>query len=204
MVSRQGEGTHRFIVQPPNRERIALYVNSEQLAELRISFFLDLDRTQTYLKVVKSEFEVSSTLDRNPLVRLDYLAEMNSDPIAHWQMHAERGAFSHLLARANVARPRRVGKPHDLSSLHLPVGGERFRPCLEDMLQFLVMDCGIDHQDGWEKAVTAGREAWRRRQLGAAVRDLPAEAASMLKELGWSCEPPAEQPPENLRPFVTW
>lgn len=204
MVSRRAEETDRFIVQPENRERIPLLVGGEHLADLRLSYFLDLDRTGTYLKVVRSDFEVGSKLENKPLVRFDYRADMNNEPIAHWQMHAERGAFSHLLARANVHRPRRVGKPHDLSSLHLPVGGERFRPCLEDVLQFLVLDCGVDHVEGWEDAVAVGREAWRRRQLRASVRDLPGEAAEMLKSLGWRCEPPADLPPDNTKPFVTW
>lgn len=204
MVSRRAESSHRFIVQPVNRERIPLLVGGDHLADLYLRFFLDLDRAGAYLKVVRSDFEVDSKLEKKPLIRFDYRSDMNSDPIAHWQMHAERGAFSHLLARANVYRPDRVSKPHDLSSLHIPVGGERFRPCLEDILQFLVLDCGVDHEPEWEQGIRSGREAWRRRQLRAAVRDLPAEASTVLEDLGWTCVPPRELPPENIRPYVTW
>lgn len=86
------------------------------------------------------------------------------------------------------------------------MGGERFRPCLEDVLQFPVVDCGVDHQPGWEAAVAKGREARRRRQLGAVVRDVPSEAARVLRELGWTVQepPPAARRPENLKPLVTW
>jgi hypothetical protein len=209
IVSRRVAGADRFIVQPagekPAERRVPIFVNGEHLAELSLSIFLDLDRTATYLKTVRSDVAVHSVLDRTPLVRLEYRADMRTDPIAHWQFHAERGAFSHLLARAHVHRPQRVSKPHDLSTLHLPVGGERFRPCLEDVLQFLVVDCGVDHHPAWEAALCRGRELWRRRQVGAAVRDVPREAARVLRELGWTVrEPGTDQPSENLAPLTTW
>lgn len=204
VVSRRVEGEDRYIVQPEDR-RIPIFVAGEHLADLSVSLFLDMDRTGDYLKTFRSDIAVYSVLDRTPLVRLEYRADMRTDPIAHWQFHAERGAFSHLLARAHAHRPGRVGKPHNLSSLHLPVGGERFRPCLEDVLQFLVLDCGIDCLPGWEAAVTAGREVWRRRQLGAAVRDVPSEAARVLRELGWSVtEPDVAVLPDNRASLVRW
>jgi hypothetical protein len=83
---------------------------------------------------------------------------MRVTPIAHWQVHAERGALSHLLSRAYEHDPRSVPRPHDLSSLHIPVGGERFRPCLEDVLQFLITNCGIDSVPGWDAPVLSGRD----------------------------------------------
>lgn len=203
------DGVDRYIVQPAGastaERRIPVHVDGEHLADLGVSLYLDMDRTGTYLKTVRSDVTLHSVLDRTPLLRLEYRADMHTDPIAHWQIHAERGAFSHLLARAHAHRPDRVGKPHDLSSLHLPVGGERFRPCLEDVLQFLVVDCGVDHHDDWREAVCLGRENWRRRQLGSAVRDVPSEAARVLRELGWCVEEPTGATvPENLTPLVTW
>ncbi len=203
IVSRRGEGSDRFIVQPRERH-IPLFVDGAHLADFAMTIYLDMDRSGTYLKAVGSALMLSSTLDRTPLLRLEYRADMHSDPIAHWQFHAERGAFSHLLARAHAHRPGRVGKPHDLSSVHLPVGGERFRPCLEDFLQLLVVDCGVDSQEGWETAIKDGRESWRRRQLGSAVRDVPSEAVRVLTELGWSCSPPEGAVAENLVPLRAW
>jgi hypothetical protein len=199
----------RFIVQPRGESaaerRIPVYVNGEQLASLSVSLYLELDRTKTYLKTVRSDTTIHAVLDRTPLVRLEYRADMHTEPIAHWQLHAERGAFSHLLARAHAHRPERVPRPHDLASLHLPVGGERFRPCLEDVLQFLVVDCGVDYCAGWELAIEAGRERWRRRQLGSAVRDVPSEAARVLRELGWAvAEPESNALGDNLGPLHTW
>ena len=134
-----------------------------------------------------------STLDRQPLLRLEYRADMHSAPVAHWQVHAERGAFSHLLTHAHAHRPKTVGKPHDISSLHLPVGGERFRPSLEDVLQFLVSDCGVDYRPGWEDAVNQGRRNWRLLQLRATVRDGQDEAARVLRDLGWTVQAPSQR-----------
>lgn len=208
IVSRRAGGADRFLVQPEGdsaaQRRIPVYVDADHLADLSVSLFLDMDRSGRYLKTVRSDIAVHSVLDRTPLLRLEYRSDMHSAPIAHWQVHAERGSFSYLLARAHAHRPHLVPKPHDLSSLHLPVGGERFRPCLEDVLQFLVVECGVDAREGWESAIADGRAAWRRRQIAAAVRDVPDEAARVLAELGWRVRPPQGFAPENAQPLTRW
>lgn len=68
-----------------------------------------------YLAVPHSSFALYATLDRTPIVRLEYVDGMRLPPSCHWQIHAERGALSHLLALSR--RPR----PHMLSGLHFPV-----------------------------------------------------------------------------------
>jgi len=209
ITSMQAQNAQRFIIRvedssTQDRVRIPLLVDGEPLAELSITEHLGLDRTATHLKTVKSDLRVFSRLERTPLLRLEYQHDMRSAPIAHWQVHAERGAFSHLLTRANHHRSTSARKPNALSSLHLPVGGERFRPCIEDMLQFLVADCGVDSKPGWQNVVEHGREAWRRRQLASSVRDIPAEAARVLHDLGWTVTAPPRLPEENLAPLTTW
>jgi len=198
----------RCVVRPdgdqPRDRRIPLTVSGQHLAELSIALYQTLDREGVYLKTCRTDFEVFSKLDRTPLVRLEYLDDMRSDPICHWQFHAERGAFTHLLSIANAAHPGEFQAPHDLSKLHLPVGGERFRPSLEDVIEFLIVDCGIDHKEGWRAVIQAGRERWRRRQLRAAVRDLQEEAAEILIQYGWSVTPPAIVAPEHLGPYRKW
>lgn len=190
----------RYIVRPSNAEGsargVALFVGGSHLADLRFAFYLVPDRTGTYLKTARSDIAVHSVLDRAPLVRLEYLADMRTEPVAHWQFHAERGSFTHLLTHAHDQR--RIAKPHDLSALHFPVGGERFRPWLEDVLQFLVLECGVDRRDGWRAAVEDGRRKWRHRQLGAALRDAPAVAADALRGLGWT----VVMPPGDVAPDV--
>lgn len=210
VISRLADGvSDRCVVQPrgdaPADRRIRLDVDGEHLADLSVTFYLTLDRSATYLKTVRSNFVVLSVLDRTPLLRLDYDAAMRSAPVCHWQVHAERGAFSQLLARAHARDPRRVPSPHALSSLHLPIGGERFRPCLEDVLQFVIDECGVDHQPDWRAHVDAGRLLWRRRQLGSAVRDLPDEAARLLRDLGWTVAAPSDAGEIETRDrFAVW
>lgn len=205
----------RFVVQPRATEGgrpdeaptkphpVPLLVNGERLADLHLMVHLGMDHAGRYLKVHRSDFAVYSVLDRKPLLRLDYRADMTSAPTSHWQVHAERGAFTHLLTHGQRKDQRRIRRPHDLSSIHLSTGGERFRPCLEDLLQTVIADCGVDANSGWEQALDRGRERWRRRQVGAVVRDAPSEAARVLAELGYEITPPEHDAPtdrsRNLR-----
>ncbi len=80
--------------------------------------------------------------------------------------------------------------PYSMESLHLPVGGDRFRPCLEDVIEFLVVECRFDSTAGWRAAVQAGRERWRRTQTRTVVRDSPGEAAAALRALGYTVAVP--------------
>lgn len=198
----------RYLINPMgadgSAQRIPLFVGGEELASLSLAFYLEMDGVAKYLKTVRTDLAIHSTLDRTPLVRFDFRSDMTSDPISHWQVHAERGSMSHLLARAHAVRPDTVKRPHDMSSLHLSTGGERFRPCLEDFLQFAVEECGVDAQTGWETAVVAGRERWRRTQLRTVARDAQEEVASVLRLEGWTVSPPDGEIGENTRVFTTW
>lgn len=200
--------SNRYWVRPEDvahNNRIPLFVDSEHLADLTVEMYLGMDRHDEHLKTVLSKMAVHSTLDRQPLVRLEFDAGMHTAPIVHWHVHAERGALSHLLARSHAVRPGQVAAPHKMSSLHIPVGGERFRPCLEDLLQFLIAECGIDSLPGWQDAVKEGRERWRRRQVRTVARDAPAEVADVLRGLGWTVEEPASGGvSENLRTMTAW
>lgn len=189
IVSVRVHGSDKFVVRPEEtngrRSRIPLLVGGE------------------HLKTSKTDFRVFSTIDRTPLLRLEYDSSASVVPSAHWQFHAERGAFVHLLTIAS--RTREVRGPGDLSKLHLPVGGERFRPGLEDLLELLIRDCGIDAEDGWEAAIKEGRKRWRVRQLRSAVRDQPEEAAEVLRNLGWQVSAShgsASTPHDD--PFTHW
>jgi hypothetical protein len=75
---------------------------------------------------------------------------------SHWNIHAERGAITSLSARNN---PDHSG---ELSKLHLPVGGARMRPCLEDLLQLLVQEFRFDSMPDVLKAIEGVRVKWRR------------------------------------------
>lgn len=197
----------RYVVRPDTERAkegaVPLFVGGTEVATFDVRLYQELDRTGEYLKTSRTEFKIFSTLDRMPLLRLEYRADMHSAPVSHWQFHAERGAFTHMLALAHARQ--RVTNPHMLSHVHLPVGGERFRPCLEDVIELLIRDCGVDHHDDWEAAVSTGRERWRRKQLRAAVRDLQQEAAGVLEEQGWAVQPPTTgHPGDHEEPYAKW
>jgi hypothetical protein len=171
---------------------LPLYVHGDELAKLDLSVACQLDSVGRYLAVERSSFGLLAALDRTPVLRIDYRRDMHTAPAAHIQVHAHRGALSHLLSRAGHPFP------HDMSALHIPVGGARFRPCLEDFIQFLIAECRFDSLSRWEACVQAGRERWRRRQAAAVTRDMPEEAARVLRELGYKVESP-EPPPEDVQ-----
>jgi hypothetical protein len=162
---------------------IPLLHQGRRVAELFILIRLVADSADRYPAVAKSKFELR--INRHPLLRLDFDREMHTAPGCHWNVHAERGAITNLLARNN---PDHSG---ELSKLHLPVGGARMRPCLEDLLQLLVGEFRFDSVPDAIKAIEDGRIRWRRRQLAAMVRDDPEEAARVMQdELGYEVKPP--------------
>lgn len=89
-------------------------------------------------------------------------------------------------ARSKPARKKDLdpSEPRGLHMLHFPLGGARFRPCLEDLLEFVIREFGIDTVPGWEDVISVGRISWRHIQLVAAVRDDPDTARIALSELG--------------------
>lgn len=171
----------------------------EYLAELDIFQRFCLDSTDTYLTVEQSVFKLTASIDRTPILRYDYDRLARSKPSSHIQLHAHRGAISHVLSQ--TGHP----KPHALESLHFPTGGARFRPCLEDLLEFLIRDCKFAAKEGWSQAVTEGRERWRRLQARSIVRDVPHEAADVLTKLGYAVVPPhGGTRPDSAKALHTW
>jgi hypothetical protein len=66
---------------------------------------------------------------------------------------------------------------------HLPVGGRRYRPTLEDMVEFLITERLARPKRGWKRAIADGREEFRKKQLRAAIRRDPDTARDALEKL---------------------
>lgn len=178
---------------------VPILAGGEPCASVFIRIGVRPDSSGEYMAVTKSAFGVYSTLEKTPLFRLEYRDDMHSAPSCHWQIHAERGALSHLLTLGGHDRP------HNLSALHIPVGGARMRPGLEDFLQFLITELGADPRDGWQAVLEGSRERWRRRQIATAVRDVPTEAARVLAGLGYDVTPPTDgHAPERAGTLHKW
>jgi hypothetical protein len=176
---------------------IALLFGGERTAELLVQIRLIADSYAHYPAVSKSTFELR--VKKNPILRLDFSKDHHTVPGCHWNVHAERGLATALLVR----QPKRHSG--EFSKVHIPVGGVRGRPCLEDFLQMLITEFNFDSVPGAMAAIEAGRVRWRKRQLAAMVRDDAEEAARVLGELGYVVTPPADGHREMRRDrLVRW
>ncbi len=88
---------------------------------------------------------------------------VNEYPCAHFQVAGQSSSLATVLADSSVASK-------SLRDLHFPVGGRRFRPTIEDVVEFLIIEELVDARPGWEDAVAERREDWKEIQLKAAVR----------------------------------
>ncbi|WP_127479080.1 hypothetical protein [Nocardioides pantholopis] len=172
---------------------IPLLVGEQHLAWLRLHYSCRPDVTGKYLAIDSGNFWVVSKRDRSPLFRFEFSYKSRSAPHSHIQVHGERGALTHLLTRTGHDRP------HEMSALHLPTGGSRFRPSLEDVIQFLFEDCGFGSVDGWLEAVYEHRAVWRDKQTRAAARAMPQAAAEALEAIGYTVKAPEGGHPEPGR-----
>lgn len=185
--------------QSDKRGGVPLFAKGQRLAWLRIDFLCRLDVTSEFLAIDKSKIWVVADVDSTPIFRFEYLYAADWVPHAHIQVHGERGALSHLLSQTGYA------KPHSMSALHLPTGGARFRPNLEDVVQFLIVDCRFESLDTWQAAVTRERAEWRRVQTRTACRALPEEAAKQLIKMGYQVTPPEDGHPDpSRRALAAW
>ncbi len=140
-----------------------LTIQGEHRLDLRVSFRCIFDYTGAFLAIDQSEFALLVPAVRHPVVRFDYDRE-RAWASAHVQLHAESSAVGYLRAHA--------GKTSETWRLHLPVGGRRFRPSLEDVIEFAIAEFNVDKKDSYAQRIGEGRRQWRRLQAKAAIRDL--------------------------------
>lgn len=194
----------RVVVRTAHNKPIQLKINGSEALQLTTDFRCQWDHRQTYLAVHKASWAVRPVNVGEPLFRYEFEAGMNNRlPCAHLHVHAHRDEFVFQLFRAEKGRPKsRAAAVHGskdralprLSNLHFPLGGPRMRPALEDVLEFLIEEFHIDTAQDAQEVLNQGRAVWRRRQIGAAVRDAPEEAARVLRELDYEVTPPARGP----------
>jgi hypothetical protein len=143
---------------------------------LRVAYQLSLDETGRFLTVVKSAIEIYPSADAmESLCHFDYeRGKEGGYPEAHIQVH---GTSEALQSWSGTPQTRELGR------LHLPVGGRRFRPALEDVIEFLIVEKLADPRDDWRGALVRYREDWERIQLSAAIRANPVTAWEILNEI---------------------
>lgn len=172
---------------PPEERPILLSVGGQVMYELIVKMKCCWDSAGQFLAVEESHAHITPRRGRNPLFRYEY--DRNAYPTvpaAHIHVHGHRDEFAYGLAMADRKDRSGSGKlsvPR-MADFHFPVGGHRFRPCVEDVLNMLINEFRIDARDDWQSAVADGREGWRQMQLAAAVRDDPETARRALASLG--------------------
>jgi hypothetical protein len=144
---------------------------------LDVSFRLCLDDVSQYLTVVSSFFGVyANDPGHSCLCHFDYERDKAGGyPEAHLQVPGQSGALA-----AMISSPDK----RSLDRLHFPVGGRRFRPILEDVIEFLIVEQLARPRDaGWKDVLDREREEYYRIQLQAAVRRSPDTARQALSSL---------------------
>lgn len=172
----------------PLGEPLALTISGAPARlELRLLHTLELDEAGRFLTTSKSSYKLAAAGSGDPIVTYDYTREPpNEYPEAHFHVHGQVDAVQRMLERSD-----RVGdKPDDL---HFPVGGRRFRPCLEDLIEFCILERLADARPDWQPALEESRARFHEQQLRAAVRRNPGLAAGVLRLDGWEVAAPDAQ-----------
>lgn len=155
-------------------------------AYLNAFFRLDMDHEGRYLRVLVSVLGLyeDPELDR-ALIHYDYEREKGDGyPEAHLHVCARPESWDTICARSR-------GDNRSFDRLHLPVGGRRYRPTLEDLLEFVITEKIAQPRPGAMQEITKSRRAFERRQLRAAVRRDPQAALDILTEMGQLDQPGA-------------
>lgn len=140
-----------------------------------------------YLVVQESTFTVSATHNKTELLHYDYERDKRGYPDAHVQVNAGSAAWDELLMASGKGRG-------SLGKLHLPVGGRRYRPSVEDVIEMLIDEGVVQSKVGARGRLAASREAFQRQQLRAAIRRDPLAAVLELREAGYTIVEPDQVP----------
>jgi hypothetical protein len=123
--------------------------------------------------------------DQALLLHYDYERDKDGYPEAHIQVEATSEAWDELLT--SVGRGK-IG----VGRLHLPVGGRRFRPALEDLIEAFISDEILEGAPGWREFLNESRDDFRRLQLRAAIRREPDIAVAALLAKGYQVAEPGQ------------
>lgn len=173
----------RVVVRPGSIKPVpvSLARDGRLAAKLMFSYDITLDSSGDYPAVANSKVRIDSPATNRPVLRYEFVRAANRAPAAHWHVHGESTELGRILGGSSSVKS-------SLSDLHLPVGGSRFRPGLEDVIELLITELRFDHAPHWRQILHRSREAWRSTQLAVAVRDAPETAADALRDLGYLVE----------------
>jgi hypothetical protein len=169
-------------------EAIPLLPGPQGQVFLHVYHVLRWDVEQMFLANQRAAFGLYTGAEMRSeqmLLRYDYDLQIRNNyddvpyPVAHVHIGGELAALDDLGRH-----------PGELSRLHFPVGGKRFRPCLEDVIEFAIVEGFATPRSNWQSALTEHREKWFEYQVGAATRRNAEVAAATLSMMGWTVTPP--------------
>jgi hypothetical protein len=138
---------------------------------LSLALRLEVDGSGRHLAVQSSVIGLGLDSDMTQeLMHFDYERDKIGYPEAHLQINATSAYWQRAATK-------------DPSRLHIPVGGRRYRPTLEEVVTFLIREGLATGHEGWEKAVVAGQAKFHDIQLRAAIRRNPESARKVLEEI---------------------
>lgn len=141
---------------------------------LDAQFRCDLDDRGRFLMVISSYFGIYAPDGTTLLCHYDYERDKAGYPAAHLQVDGTCRALGLLAGRRSA---------DELRKLHFPVGGRRYRPTIEDMIEFVLMERFASGRRGWERVIADHRAVFEEKQLSAAVRRRPDIARAVLADL---------------------
>ena len=172
---------------------------------LRVRYRCTWNSDQQFFAINQSSFIVSVADVPEPLMHFDYDREGPDDiPVAHLNMHAHRDELMYALMMASGLRAKhrdsamKKGRIPRVSALHIPLGGHRFRPPIEDVLDMMIVEFGVDHRSDARAVLATGRARFRSIQVSASVSDDAEMAAEALRRMGYEVIAPALIPPTKV------
>lgn len=187
---------------------LPLTIDGQTMMRLKISYRCTWNTEREFLSVDECQYQVLPESLTEPLLRYHYRRKPSGGlPSAHLHVHGHRDEVLALMVGGKEDRrvkkrlqEIRHGRFPRLSSLHFPLGGPRFRPGIEDVLDMLRVEFEIDVLPGANEALRRGRTVYRQMQLAAAIGDDPLTAAAELARLGYSVSPALGDEPRLRNP----
>lgn len=195
-------GNTRYVITQREERGIPLFCEGEEILFLSYMFSCSCRHSGSWLQVDSSSLKLVCG-DGTPLLHYDYTREAtHNTPGAHLNVHASNDTVSQLMLSCMTGKRGRSRRQKfvksgifpTFSNLHLPVGGDRLRPCLEDVLQMTIYEFDIDVKDGWQVALEESRAEYRKRQIRAIVREFPDLAYQTLIDEGYDLRFKPERP----------
>jgi hypothetical protein len=194
-----------FRVRQEPADGIILCDKNGPILRLSVDYKCVLDGHGKWMAISESLIHVFVEPDgREPLFRYEFDRNNTGKvPSAHIQFHGKHPELEAAMRECGESTDRAKARKRGrravyLHDLHFPVGGPRFRPALEDVLEMLIEEFGVKPVGSVaaaRRALADGREDWRRKQVATVVRDAPSKAAAALRDLDYEVTPP--KPPKT-------